>query len=516
MRSLSILLSNVLRLVILTTVLLFSTMPVLADMTVDTAWVRRYNGPGDSDDRAYAIVVDDFGNVYVTGWSYLGSGTNLDYATVKYYENGDTAWVRRYNGVGDGDDAAFAMALDASGNVYVTGLSGGYCTIKYCPNGDTGWVRIYHRPGEQTERAQAIAVDGCGNVYVTGCSYYGSVSNIDFCTVKYYANGDTAWVRIFSGPGYQFDEARALAVDDSSNIYVTGYATDMEGSRCTTIKYYPNGDTAWVRRYGYGSANAIALDHSGNVYVTGQCGLDYTTVKYNPDGDTAWVRSYDGTGNNNDEAHAIAVDDSGNVYVTGYSFRGWTPGANYDYATIKYNPNGDTAWVRRYNGPGNSWDEAQSIALDGSGSVYVTGFCDGGYNSPGDYATIKYHPTGDTAWVKIYNGPGNSDDRACAIVVDGYGSVYVTGHSFQMSGSPYNSDYAAIKYVQFLCGDINQDGILDIGDVVRLINYLYKSGPPPIPIVCAGDCNCDGIVDLGDAIYLLNYLFKNGPPPCEP
>ncbi|MGB2803411.1 MAG: right-handed parallel beta-helix repeat-containing protein [Candidatus Zixiibacteriota bacterium] len=64
-------------------------------------------------------------------------------------------------------------------------------------------------------------------------------------------------------------------------------------------------------------------------------------------------------------------------------------------------------------------------------------------------------------------------------------------------------------------GDANSDGIVDIGDVVYLINYLYRDGDPPNPIE-AGDCNCDEIVDLGDLVYLINYLYKGGPPPCEP
>ena len=63
------------------------------------------------------------------------------------------------------------------------------------------------------------------------------------------------------------------------------------------------------------------------------------------------------------------------------------------------------------------------------------------------------------------------------------------------------------------CGDANGDGVIDVGDVVYLINYLYKNGPAPNPVLI-GDANCDGIVDVGDVVYLINYLFKNGPEPC--
>ncbi|HEX7402260.1 MAG TPA: SBBP repeat-containing protein, partial [candidate division Zixibacteria bacterium] len=247
-----------------------------------------------------------------------------------------------------------------------------------------------------------------------------------------------------------------------------------------------------------------------NVYVTGQSyggtDYDYATIKYYPNGDTAWVRRYNEPGNGSDYANAIAVDSSGNVYVTGQSYGG----TDYDYATIKYYPNGDTTWVRRYNGPGNSDDGAYAMVVDGSGNVYVTGWSSGSGTSY-DYTTIKYYPNGDTAWVKRYNGPGNADDYAFAIVLDGSVNVYVTGRS-EGNGTDY--DYATIKYVQFLCGDANKDGIVDVGDVVYLINYLFKSGPAPVPILTAGDASCDGVVDVGDIVYLINYLFKNGPEPC--
>jgi hypothetical protein len=66
---------------------------------------------------------------------------------------------------------------------------------------------------------------------------------------------------------------------------------------------------------------------------------------------------------------------------------------------------------------------------------------------------------------------------------------------------------------EFIRGDANKDEKVDVGDVVWILNYLFKSGPAPCP-KSAGDANCDGAVDLADAIYLLNYLFKGGPAPC--
>jgi hypothetical protein len=331
-------------------IVLFWSVPLFAQ-SVDTAWVRRYDALGSAHDFGYAIAVDESGNVYVTGYSGSGAPSS-DYLTIKHHPNGDTAWVRTYDGPGNSYDMAFAIAVDDSGNVYVTGYSFGigtdydYATIKYYPNGDTAWVRRYDGPADSSDYASAIAVDDSGNVYVTGQSY-GIGTDLDFATIKYYANGDTAWVRRYDGPASSSDGAGAITVDDSGNVYVTGAGSGL------------------------------------GIYQ------DYLTIKYYSNGDTAWVRRYNGPGNTGDQAYAIAVDISKNVYVTGSSH---ASDISTDYATIKYYPNGDTAWVRRYDGPGSSWDEARDLVVDDSGNVFVTGYSFG---------------SGASAGAKRHDGPGN-------------------------------------------------------------------------------------------------------------
>jgi hypothetical protein len=64
----------------------------------------------------------------------------------------------------------------------------------------------------------------------------------------------------------------------------------------------------------------------------------------------------------------------------------------------------------------------------------------------------------------------------------------------------------------YIPGDANGDGLIDPSDVVYLINYLFRSGPSPVPYQ-AGDANCNGVVDASDAVYLLNYLYRGGPEP---
>ena len=68
---------------------------------------------------------------------------------------------------------------------------------------------------------------------------------------------------------------------------------------------------------------------------------------------------------------------------------------------------------------------------------------------------------------------------------------------------------------RFLCGDAKSNGIVDVGELVYLVNYLYRGGLAPEP-VAAGDVTCNQVVDVGDVVYLVNYLYRNGDPPCSP
>ncbi|MHC4559546.1 MAG: SBBP repeat-containing protein [Planctomycetota bacterium] len=423
----------------------------LSSFGVIEEWVARYNGQSNSYDEANAMAVDASGNVYVTGGSVGGSYG--DYATVKYDSAGNELWVARYNGPGNSSDGARAIALDTSGNVYVTGQSHGgstysdYATIKYDPNGNEQWVARYDSPVNDYDSAYAMAVDASGNVYVTGRSYGISGYWIsDYATIKYDSSGNELWVARYKGPADYHDNAEDIDVDAEGNVYVTGgsYGSGTYYDYAT-IKYDPNGNELWVARYNgpgnyYDNSKDIDVDGSGNVYVTGWSKgsgtyYDYATIKYDPNGNEQWVARYDGPANLGDHANAMALDASGNVYVTGRTY--------HDYATVKYDSSGEELWVRTYDGPANGSDGAYAMALDRSGNVYVAGYS---YSrGRGDYATIKYDSWGNELWVARYNGPGNSDDFARAMALDGSGNVYVTGVS---DGSGTKSDYATVKYSQ--------------------------------------------------------------------
>jgi uncharacterized delta-60 repeat protein len=380
------------------------------DTNGNRLWMATYNG--NYSNVVTAMAVDASGNVYVTGWS-----TNGAYCTtIKYDANGNQIWLARYINPGGSSGNCInyptAITIDASGNVYVAGYSSDnnssstpkekdYVTIKYDTNGNQLWVARYGGQGNSDDHPAAMAVDASGNVYVTGYST-GSGTDHDYATIKYDATGNQLWVKEYNGPGNSIDEARAMAVDASGNVYVTGYSTG-----------------------------------SGT-------GYDYATIKYDTNGNQLWLKKYNGSGNDTDQGNAIALDSSGNIYVAGASYGA---GTTFDYATIKYDTNGNQLWLARYNGPpGNNWDIAWKIVLDVSGNVYISGWS-WGISTDYDYATIKYDANGNHLWVARYNGPGNGRDIGQGIAVDASGNVYVAGYSSSY-GIFNNYDFATIKYSQ--------------------------------------------------------------------
>jgi uncharacterized delta-60 repeat protein len=396
--------------------------------------------------------LDAAGNIYVTGTSQAAAG-DYDHVTIKYTSEGNQQWVARFNMSSSSPYPAPAHVVDRSGNVYVAGASGtpgrtdSYATtVKYNTNGVQQWVDRYSWPGNTINWASALTLDPDGNICVAGGiqdsiarDYY--LTNDDYLTIKYSQNGLRMWAKRYDGPRREDDHSVAIGTDASGNVYVSGTSwlsgTDPNWSDWTTVKYSSSGVQLWAKQYN-GPANsgdiayALAVDAAGNVFVAGrsdgQWTGDFLTIKYNSEGVQQWIDRYNGPVNDYDEARAITLDPSGNVYVTGYSRSIGKEWYSDDYLTIKYSPGGARQWIARYNGTGNEYDDAQAIALDAAGNVYVTGSSEAPKGNR-DYATIKYNANGVQQWVARYDGPGSSYEIATDFTTDPSGNVYVTGIS---------------------------------------------------------------------------------------
>jgi uncharacterized delta-60 repeat protein len=372
-------------------------------------------------------------------------------------------WIANYHGSNTGDNPVsdsrgVAITIDRDGYCLVAGYTysaetgNDIITIKYNQNGDTVWSRLYNGSGNSDDKAYAIVVDNLDNIYVTGTANVLNDSN-DVILIKYSSSGDLQWASTFSGAvGTGVDKALAIAIDASNNIYITGYCTNSDGIlNMVTLKYNDSGDQLWyVKEPGPDNIESkglgIAVDHAGNINVTGYIRTasgqnDIALVQYDPNGNRDWITVY---GNpEDDKAYAIVVDGSDNICITGYIS---TANSNTDCIVQKYSSAGDLLWNKTYNGEGNGEDKAYAIVVDSDGSIYITGFATGAA-SGSDYVTIKYDSTGAEDWSELYNGPANGEDRATSIGIlqtnGNASSIVVTGESW---GSDGNHDYATVKY----------------------------------------------------------------------
>jgi len=327
--------------------LTFDIFVVKYDSNGNEVWTQRWTSPIPTYSAyAYSIAVDKQENVYVTGFMSDGL-TDGEFVTLKYDSTGNLQWSARYNGSTNSIDYSNCIVVDDDGNSYITGWSGGnnnlwdFTTIKYSPTGEEVWVQRYNGSANDNDFAYRLALDPSGNVYVTGQSVETGSDN-DITTIKYSPDGDVLWTEHYNGPANGYDAGQSIAVDADGNAYVTGNHTTVTGLDCATLKYSTDGDLLWASSYD-GPDNSgdvlisIALDDLANVYVSGFVASggasDFVTIKYDTTGVEQWVQLYNGPGNSYDGTYVIAVDNDRNVLVTGYSTGN---GTDYDYTTIKY------------------------------------------------------------------------------------------------------------------------------------------------------------------------------------
>jgi len=407
--------------------------------------------------------------------------------------------------LGSDYDIGCGIAVDASGSCYVTGHTessdfptpGGFDTsyngwgdafvAKVTSSGQFAWAS--YLGGSGFDSGCGIAVDASGDCYVTG--YTASLDFLaaggfdtrlsgvyDAFVARVTSSGQLAWASYLGGSGD--DSGQGIALDASANCYVTGWTDSPDfptaggfdtsfngGTRDAFVaKVTSSGQIAWASYLGGGSTDGgsgIAADASGNCYVTGYtASSDFPTpggfdtspngyydafvAKVTSLGQLAWA-SYLGGGDCvprvDDHGYGIAVDASGNCYVTGQT-QSWdfpTPGGfdtSYNGGTgdafvAKVTSSGQLAWAS-YLG-GSNWDWGNGIGADASGNCYVTGFTQssdfptpGGFDTSlggGDAFVVKVTSSGQLAWASYLGG--SSGDGGRAIAVDASGSCYVTG-----------------------------------------------------------------------------------------
>ena len=444
-------------------------------------------------------------------------GPDHDIVTLKYSSEGALLWTAAYNGPGDNIDRSTGVAANDQGSVYVTGACYGTTAmedalvLKYGADGTELWAARYDEG--TNEYIRNLTLDSMGNIYVT------AGSDVSAMTLKYTQDGTALWLgRYWTG---YYGAMEDVCLDDSGNVYVVGTTVqedDEWSSDIIVIKYTSDGSPVWIRTFngtasGMDNGRCLALDGQGNLYVGGDSdggatSTDYILFKYTTNGDSVWLRRYNGPVSGGESLPRISVDSGGYVVVTG---RGEGQDTNMDIVTVKYAPDGSEQWSARYNGTANGNDVASDIAIDDSGFVYVTGFTQTTVNH--DMVTIKYTPDGTCLWVKDYNGPGDGFDGSVAMVIDTTGNIVVLGESL---GLGTQDDLVLIKYNPN--GEISwlarYDGATSGEDIPRGMAIDHDGN-----IYVTGSC-AGGAVSIVDPVKLgvpARYaLHQNHPNPFNP
>lgn len=421
---------------------------------INLIWAKQFKG--SNNEVGTSVAVDGSGNVYTTG--YFDGTTDFDPGTgtanltstmwddifvSKLDASGNLVWAKKFDG--NNDDYGQSIAVDASGNVYVTGFFSG--TVDFDPG--------------------------------TGTSNLTAVGNNDIFIVKLTSSGALSWAKQIGGT--LKDEAYSLKLDNSSNVIITGTfagSVDFDPNTGTSnlvsvgsqdifiLKLSSAGNLVWAKSIGSTTADngmAVTTNSNNDIFVTGDFsgsadfdpsttnnitlaaagGKDLFVLKLDASGNFAWAKNIGST--TDEDGYSIATDASSNVIVTGY-FNGtvdFDPSAStsnltsqgYDIFILKLSSTGGFIWADKVGGA--SADYGKAVSADASGNIFVTGY----FNSTADFDPgsgtsnlttkgqadiflLKLNSDGTFNLVKQFGG--TSTDQGLSLFLNS-SNVYLTG-----------------------------------------------------------------------------------------
>jgi hypothetical protein len=409
------------------------------------------------------------------------------FCTIIFAQNPNWLWAR---GAGSIDqDKGLSIVTDSQNYQYVTGsfrgiaffdstsfTSQGLCDIFVAKlDADGNYLWVVQVGGMGIDEGKSITVDNYCNIYLTGVFFgsvvFGSTELIsnggeDIFIAKLDSNGNWLWARQAGGTEY-FESGTDIAVDNESNVYVTGgfRGTAVFGNITLTssireeifiTKLDSNGNWIWVRQAGGTDTDhsvGITTDSNGNCFITG-CfsgnsvfgsttltsvgGKNTFVVKLDTNGNWIWVRQALG---GNSESLGIDIDNDGNSYITGafystvhfgsFSLSNNPVVSGYDIFTAKLDSEGNWLWATQNGGTGH--DAGICLSVDGLGNSYVTGSFQEtvifgsimlSSNGSTDIFIAKLDTSGNSLWAR--QGGGMGADQGLGIAVN-TNSTYVIG-----------------------------------------------------------------------------------------
>lgn len=469
-----------------------------------------------------------------------------------FAETYNFSWAQKAGGASG--DYGQAIAVDASGNCYVTGdfvgtanfggtalVSAGLSDIfvaKLDPNGNFLWVK--QAGGTASDHGYGIAISSTGNCYVTG-SFVGtanfggttleSAGLADIFVAKLDSEGNWLWVDRFGFSNH--DRGFGIGVDSGGNCYATGEIYYSSRTDAFIGKWNSTGTQLWWD-YGYPSSGAspnssgrgIAFSDAGTCYLTGRfdrniqfgSGMNQVTLtgsgsddiyiaKINSSGTWNWARNAGGTAR--DQGYGIALDGEGSCYATG-----WFASDPADFGGASMSPASGKLFVSKLDSSG-SWqwtaqagsnvvEQGMSIDADSDGNCYVTGMFSGTCNfgshtiqsnsNSVDIYVAKINPSGTWQWAQ--KAGGASEDHGYGIALDNEANCYLTGY-FRGSNASFGSNS--------LSSNGNQD--IFITKLIPVYTYILLN-PMPLQL---GDGTLVTIVVLSGAGFNSGELILFPP-----
>lgn len=428
------------------------------------AWESGFEGGGDNADNIRAMAADASGNLYLAGYTNYKL-QNRNTLLIKTNANGDTLWSRTLNGSSNRDDEWASVAIDPSGNIIVGGfmrLSGrnfDYFVAKYNANGDTLWTRAYNGAQSKSDKAADMALDAAGNIYLTGRTDNGvtPTTNYDMLTLKYNNNGALQWAKSYSSAGNIEDRGEKICVSPAGEVYAIGrIGVSATNNDVFVIKYDTNGTPQWTKSKG-GTSNENdapndALFANNHLFVTGKLTNnlsldDIFTMKLDANGGEVWTKVYDNAGKM-DVGAALCRDNGGNVMVAAYS--AFPASGLSEMVLLRYIDNGTEEWVKTYTASGSNYNVADDITTDAAGNILVAAHTEksGSLWQNPDFRLLAYDGMGNLLATADYNGTGDSTDIPTNIFVNG-GQIYIVGGSW---GGVSQRDVALLRFNATLLG----------------------------------------------------------------
>jgi len=458
-------------------------------------WNKTWGSSGS--DEVSGIALDSSGNVFITGivdlWGREGDDKIF---LLKYDSLGNLLWNKTW-GRSDWDYCS-GIAIDSTGNVFITGKTdkptsySDIFIIKYGSSGNLLWDAIWGDYGNEWN--PKIALDALGNAFISGSAESYGAGHSDVFLLKYSSVGNLLWDARWGGS--EMDLNGEITLDDLGNAFIMGQTLSYgAGSEdIFLLKYNSTGNLLWDKTWGGSSHEypyGFASDASGNTFITGR------TNSYGAGYSDAFLLKYDSSGNllwdktwggsGGETGWEIAVDDLGNAYITGE-----TPsyGAGYsDAFLLKYDSSGNLRWDKTWGGSAS--DYGRGIALDSSGNTFIAGMTNSYGAGYSDAFLLKYDSTGNLLWDKTWGGSGH--DQVRGIVLDSSGNTFITGN-VDFYGGKGDSDVFLIKHEL----DTDSDGLSDNNENVTYFTDSNNS-----------DTDGDGLSDGWEVNYGLNPTWSS-------